>query len=149
MPISGFGIPTGQPVILGKKYRGAWGDQHATIPGTSIEMGGHNTIRRDTKLTDSLMRPDPADAAAWFLDYGHMMDKVLDPSATSNDFYPDIIGLERPIMPPLTEDPGTANMGTTTAGLTGDRLAYWDTQGLLPLAKRNMNPGKIHLDGLN
>jgi hypothetical protein len=34
MPISGFGIPTGHPVILGKKCHGAWGDQNATTPGT-------------------------------------------------------------------------------------------------------------------
>jgi hypothetical protein len=78
-----------------------------------------------------------------------MMDKVLNPSDTPNEFYPDIIGLERPIMPPLTEDPGTVNVGTTTAGLTGDRPGYWDTHGLLPLAKRNMNLGKVNLDGLS
>ena len=40
MPTSGLGTLTGHPVILGKKRRGAWGDQHTTIPGTSIGMGG-------------------------------------------------------------------------------------------------------------
>ena len=40
MPISGFGIPTGHPVTLGMKYRGARRDQHAAIPRTLSEMGG-------------------------------------------------------------------------------------------------------------
>jgi hypothetical protein len=100
MPTSGLGTLTGHPVIPGKKRQGAWGDQHTTIPGTSIEMGGHNTIRRDTKLTGSLMRPDPAYAAAWFLDYGHMVDKVLDPSDTPSKFYPDSIGRARDLWCP-------------------------------------------------
>jgi hypothetical protein len=106
-------------------------------------MDGHNTSRRDTKPTDSLLRPVPACAAAWFLDYGHMMDKVLYPSDTHSEFYPDSIGLERPLMPPITED-----LGTTTTGLTSDHLGYLDRHGLLPLATRNMNLGEVNLYGL-
>ena len=52
-------------------------------------------------------------------------------------------------MPPLIEDPGTVNVVTTTTSLVSHRLGYWDTHGLLPLAKRNMNLGEVNLDGLN
>ena len=107
-------------------------------------MGGHNTARRDTKLTGSLVGPGPACATAWLLDYGHTMDKVLNPNDTPSKFYPDSIGLERPMVPPLTEDPGT-----TTTGFVSDRLGNWDTHGLVPLAKRNMNLGEVNLHGLN
>jgi hypothetical protein len=76
-----------------------------------------------------------------------MVDKVLNPSAIPREFYPDSIGRERPMMPPLIEDPGTVNVVTTT--VVSDHLGYRDTHGLIPLAKRNMNLGEDDPAGLN
>ena len=92
------------------EYRGARRNQHAAIPRTFTEMGGHKISRRDqldetrdgltdvattklplnglrdiekafghpyTKLTDRLVETDPAYVATWFLNYGHMVEEVL------------------------------------------------------------------------
>ena len=55
MPISGFGIPTGHPVTLGMKYRGARRDQHAVIPRKFIEMGGLAELHKLTHPQDRIV----------------------------------------------------------------------------------------------
>jgi hypothetical protein len=71
------------------------------------------------------------------------------PSIHRADDTPTDNGRERPVMPPLLEDPGTVNVVNAAAGLMSGRLDYWDTHGHLPLAKRNTGLGEDSPAGFN